>query len=98
MPKPSRKSAKTTTIDPDDERFSYEPFEELRWHVKDAKYDEAYLVDLGADTGFEHGACSCKEFRFQVHIKRRRTTCSHITFLIKKLAAFKPIADPRFRP
>jgi hypothetical protein len=72
------------TAPPDTKRYSFRHFEAARFYVYDGKYDEEYMIDL-EDKDFDNGKCGCKEFRFQVEIKERRTFCGHLDFLYKSL-------------
>lgn len=83
---------------PNTGRFTVNTFEGLRFHVWDEKYEDEYLVDLSVKP---HGQCGCKEFRFQVEIHKKRTTCCHIDHLIQYLQdlkkPLKKIRPPSFK-
>lgn len=72
----------------------------MRWFVHDTKYEDSpFLVDL-KDDETQEPKCSCKEFHFQVVVKKRvfrdRSACGHITFLVDYLlrkAGHEPIHD-----
>lgn len=61
----------------------------MRWRVHDSKYKDdgsPFLIDLkDEETG--KPKCSCKEFHFNVSVKkfRDRDVCTHIKFLVNYL-------------